>query len=498
MRPTIRPARAGALLPLAALLVASATGGALAADHGGGDGTPVTLSFALTASPDTPEAQALAMFAAQVADLSNGSVTIVVPDAPLGSSLPTRMEVHELEKVQSGEFDGTFVGTRSLDELGVTAFEPLQAPFVVDRVEIAEAIAADPLASDLLAALPAVGLHGIGLVPLDTVNVVAFGPPIVAPEDLQGATIRAQPSVMSERIWSAFGMVPKDIGWETYKAGIANKTLRSSESGYKHGPYFARSGTVTGDVVFWTQVWALTLTEDRWQSLSDSQRAAIQGAYARTEEALRTGRRAAAEEAAHYCELGGRVVLAGPDELARFQAIGQAVTDALRTDPAAAATLDRIAAIKATVPAGAPVEACNGRAVASPAPSTATSVTLPPSGTYRTTLTAEDFMAVGMEADQAARNAGTLTMIIEGDRLTIYVGPVTADAITCQNQLSVQGDVVRIETVDSPRCSPGADLVRWHLDGSNLRLELVGVEPPDAQAMRDERVIIEADWERIE
>ena len=101
--------------------------------------------------PDTPIAE---YFAAQVEKISGGKLRIQVVLDAAGGDVPDT-EARIVRMVRDGRLDLGWIGARAWDELGVTSFQALQAPFLIDSYPLLERVTTGPLAGEMLAGLRA-------------------------------------------------------------------------------------------------------------------------------------------------------------------------------------------------------------------------------------------------------------------------------------------------------------------------------------------------------
>ena len=153
-----------AVIPLLALLAAPAA--LLAADP------PVTLRFAVADEEGRPSDPYVRAFVQEVAaplrwlgdprpDLGTPAVTTSSRASRDSSSMAGRPRAR---------------GRPGLGVAGISSLQALQAPFLIDSDELAEAVATDPLMEPLLAAMGEGGVAGLAVWPEDLRHPVAFEP----------------------------------------------------------------------------------------------------------------------------------------------------------------------------------------------------------------------------------------------------------------------------------------------------------------------------------
>jgi TRAP-type C4-dicarboxylate transport system substrate-binding protein len=125
------PSRLGAvaLAAVVALAAAGCSDGGAGEDKAGGTGEPVVLRMANTYG-DLGDLPAIAYFVGRVEELSGGTVRIEVVDQ-WGDFAPDA-EQDVVEAVSDSDVDLGWAGTRVFDTMGLTSFQALTAPMLVE------------------------------------------------------------------------------------------------------------------------------------------------------------------------------------------------------------------------------------------------------------------------------------------------------------------------------------------------------------------------------
>ena len=119
------------------------------------------------------------------ARLSGGTIRV---DIKFGGSALLDYERRLVEKVRAGEADLVSVGARAWDRLGVTSFQPLVAPFLVDSVALERRVLESPLVGRMLEGVGRLDLVGLAVLPGPLRRPFGLSGPFVAPRDYAGAT----------------------------------------------------------------------------------------------------------------------------------------------------------------------------------------------------------------------------------------------------------------------------------------------------------------------
>ena len=274
---------------------------------------------------------------------SNGAVSIATTPGPESGDIPGDV----LAQVRNGHIDLGIVRASRFAMEGVTAFQALQAPFVVDNEQLAERVATDPIAAEMMKALDKLGLVGLAVVPSGLRHPLGYNRPLVALADYQGAMIDTTSSLEVIQLIKALGATPDFSVGNERLAKVADGSMAGIETSLWQdvGIYPA---TLTGNVVFYSKFDVVIVNKTVYQSLSSNQRAALQSAVKAATPATLASRTAEVEAAKDLCRVrGSRVVLASVQDLADLQAAEAPVRLALEQDPFTKRMIDRIIELSA-------------------------------------------------------------------------------------------------------------------------------------------------------
>jgi TRAP-type C4-dicarboxylate transport system substrate-binding protein len=479
------------VIPLLALLAAPAA--LLAADPA------VTLRFAIADEEGRPSDPYVRAFAEELAARSGGTLAVdIVWDA--GSATDLGFEQGVAQLLVDGQADLGLTAGRAWSAVGISALQALQAPFLIDSDELAEAVATDPLMEPLLAAMGEQGVAGLAVWPEDLRHPVAFEPciaPITSPSDLQGRTVRAIASDVTFEMIEALGGTP--IFVDGYAGMVDSCEIQAAESGLRQGASLPGRPTFTGDVTFFPKYQVLAANAAAFDKLSSAQQTAVREAAEAVRDQAIAEHPTEADAAAAWCANGGAVVLTGSEALAAWEAAAAPVVEDLAQDPATAAAIEAIEALKATTPRSPTVEACGPAPVASTAPSDLTgfSAACPPDGTYRIAPTVGDLVNAGASEWYAASNAQTWTLTITGDTWT-GEGRTGSRTATCAGTSTPVEGAIRMSTVQDGGCGFDYDIV-WREAENGIELRVLAVfGDPDYPDIVSERALNERVWVRID
>ena len=274
----------------------SATPGKSGVDKAGGTVTPAPLDLRM-ANTRGYEADP---FLERVARLSRGALTLTA-DVKLGQSTVTN-EPEALRAVRAGQVDIAIVPTRSFDAVGVTTFDALMDPMLVDSLALQDRVLADPVASDMLDGLGSSGLVGIGVIPGPVRLPNGITRRMLGPATYAGARIAINASPISERALKALGAVPVESAFDG--ADVAGfDGLEQQASSIAGNQYDGVVRWMTTNVGLWPRPVAIVAGAGAWGRLTDTQRGwlvqAAKGAHVRP-----TNRRSECEDIANMCRRG--------------------------------------------------------------------------------------------------------------------------------------------------------------------------------------------------
>jgi TRAP-type C4-dicarboxylate transport system substrate-binding protein len=389
------------------------------ADKAGGSDAPLVLRLGDVDAEDDPNtAPVLQYFADQVAKLSGGTLRVRVIYDAAGHERPD-VEAQVARKVSEGSFDLGWIGGAAWDELGVTSFEALHAPFLVADDALLDRVATGPLAGKLLGGLRAAGVQGLAIVPESLRNPVGLQRPLVSLSSFRGVRLVVPPSRTIDAALRALGATPVHRfgsgDEEVIRRGQADGLLESLVGFF--GP-----DVVTGNLSLFPVLHTLFANPASLRALTNTERAALEQASARTVAHAVANRLSAQRAIDRFCSSGrsasatggGRVVLASKAELAALVRATQPVYSKLKQDRLTKTLMSQIRALKRSLPPASPIRVPTDCAVPperGPTGSTAPRVTTELDGTYRWLLTKEDAIRVeGNPNDPTIGSISTMTL----------------------------------------------------------------------------------------
>lgn len=423
------------------------------ADKAGGSGGPLVLRLAASDGVDIAESRSVRLFAAQVARLSHGKLRVAVTFGAAGSDRPD-VEARTIELVRSGRFDLGWVAARAWDELGVDSFRALQTPFLITSYPVLDRVVTGPLAAEMLAGLEREDVVPLALVPGLLRHPVGIRRPLVSPSDYSGARIRDMPSKATDAVLHALGATPVHVGNGPAGAEIARNRIDGEELSLVNTPV---GGIVTANVALFPKTLTLFAGRRAFATLSAEQQRILRAAARRTLQSnvgfpLRTALAFEGVLARAHCKGSGRIVLASDDELAALSRAARPAVAQLERDPQTKQQIERIAAIKASLPAPPPISVPQSCLGAKPA---ARGVQRSPSllnGTYHRLLSAQAARAFGADGGSSYPKVVTTVlrngkfMITSEDPAEIGTYEVVGDTLV----LDLGSDVMRFTFARDP------------------------------------------------
>src|SRR5215216_7325953 len=149
-----------ALAVVAAVVAGGCGGGGGSGDKAGGSGEPVVLRMA-NAYGDLQTGPVIEHFVSQVKARSGGNLRLQV--ASTWGDYADDAEQQVVRAVAAGKADLGWAGARVFDTMGVTSFQALQAPMLIDSYALEQAVLTSDISARMMDGLDKVGVHGLGV-----------------------------------------------------------------------------------------------------------------------------------------------------------------------------------------------------------------------------------------------------------------------------------------------------------------------------------------------
>lgn len=326
-------------------------------------------------------------------------------------------EADLVNEVASGKAELGYIGARGFDTAGVNSFVGLQAPMLVDSLDLEARVLATDWATKLLDGPRSIGIVGLGYIQSELRQPLGITRDLTEVADFQGARIGARPSHVTEMTMKALGA----IAVATPAASVNLSGLDGLEMGMpgvagNHYDQGARS--FTGNLVFWARPNIIFANAKWFDGLNPDRQGLLRAAAAEVDRGARpTAAQSALESRGIVCAGGLSITTASPAALAAFRQRLQPVTDELAKDPATKATIDAILALRGPTDAPDVVAPCP-KSVPSPSMSTGPTAL---DGTWKTSFTKADLISSPLLTDNGEINDGNwgdMTMTFAHGRFT--------------------------------------------------------------------------------
>jgi hypothetical protein len=272
----------------------------------------------------------------------------------------------------------------------------------------------------MLAGTGRLGLVGLAVLPTDLRKPLGLSRPLVAVKDYRGARIGVREGELAKATFAALGATP--VG---YVPGGPLSGLDGVELGLgtiRGNQYDQRATAVTANVTFWPRTVTVVMNRRAFESLTPSQRDALQQAgpsVVARQLAFRQGEEGRDREI--LCRRGLRFVRASDQELAALRRAVQPVYRQLERNAVTRSMLRQIRMMKHQTPATAAPHAptCSPSASAAAAGDRKATVL---DGVYRTSFTEEELANSPLlydEGEVQAGNWGEFTLTFDHGRVTL-------------------------------------------------------------------------------
>jgi TRAP-type C4-dicarboxylate transport system substrate-binding protein len=345
-------------------------------------------------------------------------------------------ESNLVKAIASGEVDGGWPSTRAFAKAGITGLEAVEAPMTLTTYAAEKTLVSGPVADKLVAKLDGTGVVGLDLAVGPLRRPFAAKAPLLGPEAWKGATFRVYNSPVQTDAVRMLGATPVNLGHKGWADEVQAGRLRGLEfdiAQYAAMGNTTEAGYVTANVVLWPKVFVLSISQERFDALTDEQRTWVREA---ANKAMQVSIDATYDEttiAQDLCGKGARFIAASPDQIAALRSTLQPVLDGLAADPANGALLTDVQAIAAdhpepdvpTVP-----EACRqSTADDQPTGRAPDQVSDLPDGVYRSEITTDDLAAAGL--DNRDGGAGTWTLTVRDGTYEVRCRPLDDPGMDC-------------------------------------------------------------------
>ena len=342
------------LTAVAALAVSA--GGCTNVDRAGGKSADAVTTLTFAQQGDGQPPPQLQAWADQVERASNGSLTIDFKNGWRSGEVGG--ESATVADVKDGKVDLAWVGARVFDRVGVTDFQALLAPMLVDSHDLQAAIFEEGIPEEMLAGVADAGVQGLAVLPGPMRKLLGVEKAFVAPADFRGKVVGMQDSALTQRAMETLGAETLALPGGAKLEGV-DAYEQQLASIFGNG-YVTRADYVTGNLDLWPRPSVLIANPEAFEALSDHQRAVLlQAGIDSVPSALDLSRVEDEEAVDNLCRQGMVLTAASDAQLADLEQAWQPLYDELAADSDTAGWLERIRALKESLGAGPDTSVCS-------------------------------------------------------------------------------------------------------------------------------------------
>lgn len=481
-RPQNRPVRGRGwttiLLGVAMVMTAcggvagSSTTGTLPDSEPGTSEEVVTLRMGVTGG--TFDAQG-PHFIEATAELSSGMLLIEHADEWDITGTDKDAEQQIIEAVARGDLDLGLVGTRALPAMGVTAFDALITPMLIDSYPLERAVIDSDIPAQMLPMLDTLGVTGLAVIGGGLRFPSGVDSPFLGPETYAGRVFHVFNSGVGSATVSAFGATATDVIPEQRDVGLANGSIQGFENSMSFlagKPSAARHVTINAPL--WPATGVLVASPETLAGLNEQQTDWLMAAVADTGDRSLELLDMDQDSVQSICDQGGAVYQVEATDLDALRQAVQPLYDELASDSTTAKYIDQILDLKQAIESQPLVipDGCGDAAAGSDARL--------PDGVYRTNeLTTDDIVAAmearGIDPDTIDAAIATLDDIVYSIAYNFKSGTfVQVETTGGHEEVGSSGtyrivDDNRVE-FDEPCC--GSSFLQFAFDGQNLTLQV--------------------------
>jgi TRAP-type C4-dicarboxylate transport system substrate-binding protein len=302
---------------------------------------------------------AVAYFARRIDELSRGTVHVAVVN--LADDGQADFEQRMVRDIAADRADLGWVGTRVFDTIGVTSFQALTAPMLIDNYPLEKAVIASDIPRRMLTALDGLHVTGLAILADGLRKPIGSDHPLLGPADWRGNVFQVFRSHGQTKAMSVLGARPTEVRFGEMASGGAESNLRQYiyTAGFLPFPY------VTANVNLWPQTIALLANPDRLAQLDDEQRGWLRQAAQDAAASSTNMFDHEAEIVAAACRNGARFADASQEDLSALRRAFDPIYVSLERDQQTEGFIKSIEALKASTPAGPAIvipSGCTGSA----------------------------------------------------------------------------------------------------------------------------------------
>jgi TRAP-type transport system periplasmic protein len=312
---------------------------------------PLVLRMASRDSDQALYDPAAAYFVSRVGQLSGGQVRIVVVSD--WASQDPAVEQQIVRDVATDKVDLGAAGTRVFDTLGVSSFQALTAPMLIDSYPLEREVIASDIPAKMLDGLDTLGVTGLAVLGEGLRKPVAVNRLLLGPSDWHGVTFAAFRSRGAANAIRALGARPSDLVQGTLTEALARRRVQGAENDlltYQNNDRQTLAPYVTANVNLWPRTEALFANPHRLSELTHEQQSWLRQAAADTAARSTSLFDHDRQIAAFLCKSGAHLANASHSELVALRAALAPVYARLEENAETKAFIVRIQQLKRSTP----------------------------------------------------------------------------------------------------------------------------------------------------
>jgi TRAP-type C4-dicarboxylate transport system substrate-binding protein len=263
------------LIAVTALLSAAATGGCGGRSRDRAGGVIVHKTVVLTLASHETGADVRDWVDA-VRRLSHGSLRIVVRSGWRRREVD--YEKDTIADVRAGRASLASIPARAYDTIGVTSFQGLLAPFLIDSYALERQVLAGQLSAHVLSGVKPLGVRGVALLPGPLQHVLSIGGAMLAPSDYQSQEIGIHRSEVAASTIRALGTTPTELappGVSPRLRGIETDLVELVTNRYNE---ITADETLPSNVSLWPRVTSIVINHKAFAALTGAQQHTLEAA----------------------------------------------------------------------------------------------------------------------------------------------------------------------------------------------------------------------------
>lgn len=252
-------------LAVGLIAITSCSGSAIDTTQSRQDSGPVHLAMAnLGAEMPTPVHD----YIDAIGPASQASITIDARnEAHRGEA---DQEVKILGDVAAGRVDMAWVGARAFDQVGVTAFQPLLAPFLVDNYALQDRVFEAGIPERMLSAVKLPGVTTLGVLPGPLRKMTGVDHQFVELGDYSGARVGTSGGGLAEATFRALGADPIEVPAQASLDGL--DAIDFQLSAVQASQFYDSAQYLATNLNLWPRPVVLLINTARFDALTDEQR----------------------------------------------------------------------------------------------------------------------------------------------------------------------------------------------------------------------------------